>query len=168
MDLQRMMTDDAFVEDGAGQSSGPYKTKFGDPTLVFYDQDIVVNEGDFIIQKLPGDRTRRHRVVDVQHSSGLGSIPPHFTVKIGAAVTAAAAPASNTYNIHATNVQVGNHNAQHITASFQTLVSDIDKSSSSAAEKQEAKSRLLRVLESPAVVAVLGGAAGGLIKLLGQ
>lgn len=169
MNIEDLMTDQAFAEDSTGHRAGPFKTKFGGDELMIFDKSLVVEEGDFIIQPLPGGREKKLRVVDVQFSSGLaGAIPPSFTLKVSAgSVVPAPTPGNTTYNISGTNVQVGNHNAQHITASFQTLLSDIEKSDFSTADKAEAKSRLMKVLESPVVLSLLGPAAQALIAYLG-
>ena len=62
--------------------------------------------------------------------------------------------------------QIGNHNIQNIEATFQSLVQQIDASSASPEEKQEAKGRLLKFLESSATCAAIGGAVGPLIEWL--
>jgi hypothetical protein len=168
MDLEDLLTDEAWVESPQAARTGPFKTKFGAGELVFYAQDFHADDGDCIIQQLPNGRERRHLVIDVQHSSGLDSISPFYLVKIQTGRSQVATPApSVSYAINATNVQVGNHNAQHITATFQTLISDIEKSDFDDAQKDEAKSRLRAFLESPVAAAVLGGLAQGLVGQLG-
>ncbi len=66
-------------------------------------------------------------------------------------------------------VQIAGANSQQqqtITDALQKLVRDIDASSAAPEEKQEAKSRLKVLLESKAVLAVLGPLAGVLLKKL--
>ena len=71
---------------------------------------------------------------------------------------------STTINIHNSNgVQVGDYNTQHIQATFNELVQQIDRSAASPAEKAEAKSRLAAFLEHPLVTSLLGGAASAVL-----
>jgi hypothetical protein len=169
MDMKSFHTDDAYVEDSQGKRTGPFKTKFAGSGLTFFDANFHADEGDLIIQQLPGSREKKYRVIEAQFRTGLHGIPAHYAVKVqtGAAATPAPAP-SNTFNFSgANNVQIGDHNAQHITATFQTLIADIDKSNCTPSEKAEAKSKLRAFLESPVAAAVLGGLAQGLVASLG-
>lgn len=169
MHFSSLMTDDAYVEDQQGKRNGPFKTKFAGDELTFFDKQFHADEGDSIVQRLPSSRERKYRVLEAQFRSGVHGIPAHYSVKVqtGAAATPASAP-SNTFNFSGSNnVQVGNHNAQHITATFQTLIADIDKSNCTPSEKADAKSKLRAFLESPVAAAVLGGIAQGLVSNLG-
>ena len=168
MDFHSMMTDDAFVEDQQGNRTGPFKTKFAGDELTFFDKQFHAEEGESIVQVLPSDRERKYRVVEAQFRSGLHGIPAHHCVKVqtGSAATPAPAP-SNTFNFSGSNtVQIGNHNAQHITATFQTLIAGIDNSNCTSTEKADAKSKLRAFLESPVAAAVLGGLTQGLVASL--
>lgn len=61
------------------------------------------------------------------------------------------------------HVQIGDHNVQHNqVVVFRDLVSKIEKSDATPAEKAEAKSRLSAFLEHPLVTAVAGGLAASL------
>lgn len=57
---------------------------------------------------------------------------------------------------------------QTITNAFEEILSTIDKSSASQTEKKDAKSLLLKVLESKAVSSVLGAGVGYLANKLGD
>lgn len=165
MNLKSLMTDDAYIDDGAGSRTGPFKTKFGADELTFFEPHFHAEEGNVVIQQLPNGKEKRSEVTGVQYSSGLRGVPPVYIVKIK---TSATMPApSNTYNINGTNVQVGNHNTQHIVSTFQTLITQIESSNFTTEQKQEAKSKLRALLESPVIAAVLGGAAQGLLGSLG-
>lgn len=61
------------------------------------------------------------------------------------------------------NFQIGDGNRQTINDGLAVLVQEIEKSSGTTKEKDEAKSLLRRVLEHPLVAAIAGGSVG-LIK----
>ncbi|WP_454889073.1 hypothetical protein [Serratia quinivorans] len=71
-----------------------------------------------------------------------------------------------TLNVHGP-AQVGNGNTQNIHNVFNQLLQQIEESSASAEEKQEAKSRLAKFLEHPLVGSIVGGLAGSLPGLMG-
>lgn len=71
-----------------------------------------------------------------------------------------------TLNVHG-SAQVGNGNTQNIHNVFNQLLQQIETSSASDEEKQEAKSRLAKFLEHPLVGAIVGGLAGSLLGLMG-
>ena len=50
MSLQRMLTDNAFIENKNGERVGPFKTKFGGAKLVVFNDQLVVSEDDIVIQ----------------------------------------------------------------------------------------------------------------------
>jgi pantothenate kinase len=63
---------------------------------------------------------------------------------------------------HSTDFQVGDNNLQNIQNTFRALEKAIDAQVASEEVKADAKSKLQAVLQHPLVVAVLGGAAGGI------
>ncbi|EOP3659670.1 hypothetical protein OP161_RS05645, partial [Escherichia coli] len=71
-----------------------------------------------------------------------------------------------TLNVHGP-AQVGNGNTQNIHNVFNQLLQQIEKSSASDEEKQEAKKRLAKFLEHPLVGSIVGGLAGSLPGLMG-
>lgn len=71
-----------------------------------------------------------------------------------------------TLNVHGP-AQVGNGNTQNIHNVFNQLLQQIETSSASDEDKQEAKSRLARFLEHPLVGSIVGGLAGSLPGLMG-
>lgn len=71
-----------------------------------------------------------------------------------------------TLNVHGP-AQVGNGNTQNIHNVFNQLLQQIEASSASEEEKQEAKSRLAKFLEHPLVGSIVGGLAGSLPGMMG-
>lgn len=72
----------------------------------------------------------------------------------------------STLNVHGP-AQVGNGNTQNIHHVFNQLLQQIDESTASDEEKQEAKSRLSKFLAHPLVGSIVGGLAGSLPGLIG-
>lgn len=168
MNLANMLTDDSWVENAEGLRTGPFKTKFAGSTLTFYDTSFEASEGDTVIQVLPSGKEKRYTVAEAQYRSGLGAIPASWAVKVLLGKELQQPSGSSvSYTINGTNVQVGNHNAQHITSTFQTLIADIDRAPFPEAQKAEAKSKLKAFLENPVTTAVLGGLAQGVVGKLG-
>ncbi|MFK5947598.1 MAG: hypothetical protein QM500_02365 [Methylococcales bacterium] len=169
MSLQRMMTDDAFIENERGERDGPYKTKFGAKKLVIFNDKLKVSEGDVVIQPLPNGTEERFVVTDSQFSSGLGSIKPHYSISVvkeSKQQREQKMAANTTFHINNSNVQVGDGNVQNIVNSFEQLVKEIDSSASTPAQKDEAKGLLKSLITNPTVASVLGGAVSGLIGLM--
>lgn len=168
MDFAEFLTDDAWIEHANGHRSGPFKTSFGGNSLLFMQGDLAIDEGEIVIQTLPGGSERRHVAIEVKHVSAVfGVAEAHCSVRVRSEAShkARQAPATSTTNVTVSggSVQIGNHNMQTITSSFQTLVHAINSSNFSQAEKVEAKGRLRSVLENPVVAAVLGAAVQGIV-----
>lgn len=73
---------------------------------------------------------------------------------------------SSVMNIGTLNVQgsaqVGNNNQQNINTTYNEILEQIEKTSSSDEEKAEAKSLLNRFFNHPVILAAISGAAGGI------
>lgn len=169
MNLTRLMTDKVFFEDQSGIRSGPFKTKFATGTIIIFQSDLKVTEGDRVIQPLPNGSEQIYIAEDVTFNSGLRNIPAHFSIKVvkeSVTQKRATPMASTTYNISGANVQVGDHNIQNIAASMQQLAQTIEDSNFPPEQKSEAKEVLRSLVENPVVAAVLGGAAQGILGML--
>lgn len=169
MSLQRMLTDNAFIENKNGERVGPFKTKFGGAKLVVFNDQLVVSEDDIVIQLLPNGTEERFAVTDVQFNSGLGSIKAHYSITVIKETKQQREKklASNTtFHINNSNVQVGDGNIQNIVNSFEQLVQEIESSNSTQPQKEEAKGLLKSLISNPTVASVLGGAVSGLIGVL--
>ncbi|MFC1523649.1 hypothetical protein ACFL6N_02540 [Thermodesulfobacteriota bacterium] len=170
MSIQRLMTDNVFFEDDSGKRSGPYKTKFGSSKKIkVFDDKLVVKEGDVVIQSLPNGTEERFVITDTQFNSGLRKIKPFFTISIVKESTQQREERmveNTTFHINNSNVQVGDGNIQNIVNSFEQLVKEIDKSSSTSEQKEEAKGLVKTLISNPTVAAVLGAAVSGLLGIM--
>lgn len=65
---------------------------------------------------------------------------------------------------NSSNFQVGDGNIQVVLQLIKTLIEEIDKSSGTRQQKEEAKSLLKRFIEHPLVTAIVGDTVAGLMK----
>ena len=142
MSIQRLMTDNAFFEDETGQRFGPYKTKFGESKMIFFDEKLSTKKGDIMIQPLPNGTEERFIITDVQFNSGIRGKHSHYsvsTIKESKQKKEEKMATNTTFHINNSNVQVGDGNIQNIVNSFEQLVNEIDNSESTLEEKKRQK-----------------------------
>lgn len=158
--------EDARVEKTNGDVLGPYKAIFAGSTIIIDDPKADVEEGDSILRLLPNGKDERSYVTEATfYSAGIGRVGPHYQVKFkkgGAPVEHK--PVQNFHINNAQSIQIGDFNTQNVVDSFEVLVKKIESSSASSEEKEEAKSLLSKFLTHPAVVSVLGAAAGAILS----
>jgi len=167
--IQRLMTDNAFFENEIGERSGPYKTKFGESKMIFFDEKLSTKEGDILIQPLPNGTEERFVITDVEFNSGLRGKNAHYSISIvkeSKQQKEKKVATNTTFHINNSHVQVGDGNIQNIVNSFEQLVKEIDNSESTLEQKKEAKTLLKTFISNPTVAAVLGGAVSGLIGIM--
>lgn len=162
------MKENFNIQKQDGSMKGPYQASFTGTVIIISDINADIQEGDVIIRQLPNGNDDRYYIKEVTcYSKGIGGIQPHYQVKF------TKTPPSlqlerNVQNISfhgSQSVQIGNHNVQHITNTFNELIQKINSSSASEAEKQQAKSLLNQFLAHPLVVSILGSSAGAIIGL---
>lgn len=171
--FSRLLNDEVYVENGAGERSGPYKTAIGSKnglSASIFEANLDVEEGWKLIRPLPNGKEEFYTVVEANYSPGLHTIPPHWVLKLrkdSSLVQPRREQRTTTININnSQGIQIGDHNVQHIASSITGLVEMIESSAVAPAEKEEAKGLLRKFLSNPAVAAVLGGATSGLLALL--
>lgn len=157
--------EDARIEKRGGKIFGPYKALFAGGTIFITDPKADIEEGDTILRKLPNGKDERSIVTSATfYNQGVGSIGSHYQVKFRKGGESNMQKPTQHINITgAQSVQIGDYNTQNIINSFEALVKQIDASSASDTEKQEAKSRLKAFLSHPLVVSVLGAVAGTVV-----
>lgn len=169
MGFQNLLKDRVFIIRPTGERIGPLNATVqpSEATIMPATEDI--SEADMLARVVPG-REEMYTIVESHFSRGS---PPHiptcYRLKIRKASLpqAQASASSQTINIsNSTGVQVGNHNTQHIQATFNELIQQIDRSSASPAEKAEAKSRLASFVGHPVVKVLLGAAATAVLGTL--
>jgi len=151
---------EAYIQKQSGEVKGPYQATFAGSTVILHDATADVDPGDYVTRSLPGGKTERSYVQSAPfYDVGIGGVGPHFQLKIGA--PPAAQPRAHTFNIQGSHsIQIGDHNTQNVVGAIQTIAHAIEASSGAEDEKEEAKSRLAKLLEHPILTSVLGGLAG--------
>lgn len=156
----------ARVEKPNGEILGPYKAMFAGDTIIIDNPKADVEEGDTILRQLPNGKDERSLVTNATYfDSGIGDFGPHYQIKFKKGVNSVENKSVQNFHINnAQSVQIGDFNTQTIVNSFDALVQRIESSSVPHEEKEEAKTLLSKFLIHPAVVAILGAAAGSVIK----
>lgn len=162
MSLLKDFEDKARIEKQDGSVIGPYRASFPGQTIFLLDEKADVEEGDVILRELPSGKDERSIVTEATYyKRGISGMGPHYQLKYRKGGQSNMQKPNQTINIHgAQSVQVGDHNTQNIVTSFEVLVKKIESSDLPPAQKEEAKSILRKLLEHPAVVSVIGAAAG--------
>lgn len=162
MNLARMMTDPFFIEDRAGTRNGPFKTKFGSGTLMVFQSELNIAEGDRIIRPLPDGSERTYIVEGSSFSSGSRNIPGHYSIRISeqaAAPGAASSALTATRDCEGTSAQAADKGLHSIAASMQSLAQAIERADFPSEQKEAARKALHALIENPVVTAVLTGTA---------
>ncbi|USS54835.1 RIP homotypic interaction motif-containing protein [Pseudomonas kermanshahensis] len=151
-----------------GRKLGPYSTRMG-PTATIFEAVLDVDEGDNLERKLPGGKIEVHRIVECNYSPGLPGIGPHWSLKLRKGPEREPAHAKHmTVNINnSANIQVGDHNTQHIEHGIADLLKKLEQSGAPQEEVDQAKGQIAKMLEHPLVSAILGSGVGALIGLAG-
>lgn len=156
----------ARVEKPNGEILGPYKAMFAGDAIIINDPKADVEEGDTILRQLPNGKDERSLVTNATYfDSGIGDFGPHYQIKFKKGANSVENKSVQNFHINnAQSVQIGDFNTQTIVNSFDALVQKIESSAVPHEEKEEAKTLLSKFLSHPAVVAILGAAAGSVIK----
>jgi RIP homotypic interaction motif len=157
--------EDALVNKSDSSVVGPYKATFAGDTIVIWDEQADIEEGDIILRKLPSGKDEKSQVSEAKFYQKMHSIPSHYQIKFKkwSASQMQQKPSQNITIHGAQSVQIGDYNTQNIINSIQALKNQIDSSTASSQEKEEAKSLLLKFLGHPLVTTILGAAAGAII-----
>jgi predicted phage tail protein len=164
MSLSKKFEADARIEKPDGSVIGPYKASFPGGIIFLLDETVDIEEGDFILRKLPNGKDERNQVTEATfYSNGVAGMGAHYQIKYRKNGQPGMQKPNQTINIHgAQSVQVGDYNTQTIINSFEALLKKIELSDIPAEQKEETKGMLRKLLEHPAVVAVIGATAGNI------
>ncbi|MCA6998749.1 hypothetical protein [Dickeya solani] len=157
--------EDARVEKSDGSTVGPYKSTFAGNTIVIWDEKADGEEGDTILRSLPSGKDERSIVTEAKFFQRMHSIHAHYQIKF-TKDGGAKMPQKLSHNITingAQPVQIGDYNTQNIINSFQALKNQIESSTASHEEKEEAKSILSKLINHPLATSILGAAAGAVL-----
>ena len=163
--FSKMTNDTVFIAKPDGERLGPYKSSLSANSCTIFDKTLDVDHGDKVIRPLPNGKEEHYLVLRADYREDFHSIPGGYDLKLQKEQQIHKPPSSvvNNVNInHSTGFQIGDNNVQSIQNAFLTLEKAIDAQVASAESKADAKSKLQAILQHPLVVAVLGGAAGGI------
>lgn len=169
-----MQNDTVYIESPDGARSAAYKANIGSKNGVhftnIFDASLDAPEGWTLVRVLPGDREEAYTILESNYRPGFHAIPEHWDLKLKKNASLLRQQQSKQAPvIHINNsqgIQIGDHNIQHIANSLAGLVEKIDESNAPPQQKDEAKGLVMKLLESPVVASVLGGAVTGVLGLL--
>lgn len=158
--------EDARVEKNDGSVVGPYKAIFAGTAIIIPEAHADIEEGDVILRKLPSGKDDRSLVTEATFFQKMHSIPAHYQIKFKkwSASKMQDKPSQNITIHGAQSVQIGDFNTQNVINSIHALKNQIEASSATPEEKEEAKSLLSKFLSHPLVGSILGAAAGAVIS----
>jgi hypothetical protein len=150
------------LEKKDGSTHGPFKALLGGETIILHPESDV-EEGDVILRQLPSGREERRHVTEAEFYRGSSSEDDHFQVKFRKGNQTNLPKPGNTFHIHGSQVQIGDHNTQNIVNALQGLKEKIESANASPEQKHEAAGLLRSLATHPLVTSVLGGLAGGIV-----
>lgn len=169
--FDELCSSEVFIVKRDGVRSGPHKCSISSSKVTIFDEALDVDEGSTVLRDLPNGKTESYTVLEANYKAAFHSIPAHYALNIQKDSSLVSREKTRTTNINITNsqgFQIGDHNVQSIVDSFKALVDQIDEVNASEEDKRVAKSRLQSFLEHPLVCAILGGAASGILGMLGK
>lgn len=146
MNLSRMMIDRMFIESHGGSRHGPFKTRFGGDTLLVFREELLIREGDRIVQPLSDGSEISHLVEGFSYNPPRGKIPAHFSIRIVRASDIVAP--EKVSNVGGT-AEIATHD---IAAALEALELAIESGPFSAQEKGTAI-RMLHALQENEIIA---------------
>lgn len=159
--------EEAFILKPDGSRLGPYQATFAGNTVIVNDKMADIDDGDQVMRILPSGKEEVKHINQCNfYDTSIGGYGPHYQLKVKPVPTAESYTVKNqTININGShsNVQIGDHNRIEFRNNIQNLISTIDKSGASEAEKEEAKNLLVKFLEHPLVNTLAGAAVSSFL-----
>jgi hypothetical protein len=165
MSFSDMTKDKVFIVKPNGERLGPYNSALSPNSCTIFDKTLDVDHGDTIARPLPSGKEEHYTVLRADFREDFHGIPGGYDLKLQKEQQIHKLPSSVVNNVsitHSTGVQVGDYNIQNMQNAFFSLERAIDSQNTSAESKADAKAKLKALLQHPLVVAILGGAAGGI------
>lgn len=159
--------EEAYILKPDGSRLGPYKATFAGETVIVDDKMADIDDGDQVMRLLPSGKEELKYINQCTFfNKGIAGYGPHYQLKVKPV------PSKDSYTLkHQTinvgsnsNVQIGDHNRMEFRENIQNMINTIEKSSASAAEKEEAKGLLKKFLEHPLVTTIAGSVAGAFLS----
>ena len=160
-----LTTDTVFIAKPDGERLGPYKSTLSANSCTIFDKALDVDHGDKVIRPLPNGKEEHYLVLRADYREDFHSIPGGYDLKLQKEQQIHKPSSSVVNNVsisHSAGFQIGDNNIQNIQNAFRTLERAINSQSATEESKADAKSKLQAILQHPLVIAVLGGAAGGI------
>ncbi|MBW4529905.1 MAG: hypothetical protein KME02_04355 [Aphanothece saxicola GSE-SYN-MK-01-06B] len=166
--FRSLLTDKVSILKSDGTEIGPYDCAFDGSSCTIFDESIDVDEGDVVLRNLPNGKVETHKALDVEYTAKFHAIPASYKLTLEKPSSLLPRRKGDTVvNITQSHgIQVGDHNSLAITSGLDSLITEIDKSTTDLQEKKSAKDALANLLRHPIVVAVVGKSIDALVKRL--
>jgi|688.fasta_scaffold464082_1 hypothetical protein len=166
--FQALLTDKVSILKSDGTEIGPYDCAFDGSSCTIFDESLDVDEGDVVLRNLPNGKVETHSVLDVEYTAKFHAIPASYKLTLEKPSSLLPRRKGDTVvNITQSHgIQVGDHNSLAISSGLDSLITEIDKSTTDLQAKKSAKDALANLLRHPIVVAVVGKSIDALVKRL--
>lgn len=166
--FQALLTDKVSIRKADGTEIGPYECAFDGSTCRIFDESLDADEGDDVLRVLPNGKVESHKILHVQFAAKFHAIPASYELTVEKSSSLLSKRKGGTIvNInHSQGIQVGDNNSLAISSGFESLITEIEKSTADTHAKKSAKDALANLLRHPIVVAVVGRSVEVLLKRL--
>jgi hypothetical protein len=166
--FQALLTDKVSILKANGAEMGPYECAFDGSICTISDESLDADEGDEVLRTLPNSKVETHKILDVKYNAKFHGIPASCELTLEKSTSLLPQRKGGTIvNInYSQGIQVGDHNSLAISSGIETLITEIERSTSDTHAKKSAKDALANLLRHPIVVAVVGKSIDALLKRL--
>lgn len=166
--FQGLLTDKVSILKADGTEIGPYECAITGSSCTIMDESLDVDEGDDVLRTLPNKKVETYKILNVEYTPKFHGIPSAYELTIEKSSSLLPKQkGGTTINISQSHgIQVGDHNTLAISSGLESLIAEIERSSSDMQSKQSAKNALASLLRHPIVVAVVGKGIDVLLKRL--
>lgn len=166
--FQDLLTDKVSIQKADGTKMGPYECATDGSSCTIFDESLDVDEGDDVLRTLPNSKVETYKILHVKYTAKFHGIPAAYKLTIEKSSSLLPKrKGETTINISQSHgIQVGDHNSLAISSGLESLITEIEKSTSDTQSKKSAKDALANLLRHPIVVAVAGKGIDTLLKRL--
>lgn len=166
--FKALLTDKVSILKSDGTEIGPYECALDGSGCTIFDETLDAEDGDMVLRNLPNGKVETHKILDVEYTAKFHGIPASYKLTIEKPSSLLPRRKGDTVvNITQSHgIQIGDHNSLAITSGLDSLITEIEKSSSDLHAKKNAKDALANLLRHPIVVAVVGKSIDALVKRL--
>lgn len=162
--------DEVYLQNSDGERSGPFKCALSSSSksATIFEDSLDIDEGGKLLRELPNGKVESFTVLEANFTTGMHAIPNHYALVLRKDNSLLKAlPPTTTINIeNSKGIQIGDNNIQDISSSVVNIITAIENSNFSEADKKCAKESVKNLLTNPTVASILGASVGSLLGML--